>query len=125
MRRALVMCLFMVAAFSRPVRGEEDPREAERQFRFLLSRGDELRAQRDQIDSGDTLGAQRWKTQIHRLEGDYQHFLNDHPQHARAMVAYGDLLYDQQDDEGGIRWWEKAIAVDPCEAYAYNSLANH
>ncbi len=59
-----------------------------------------------------------------RLDGDYRHFLNDHPLHTRAMVAYGGLLYDQHHEEEGIRWWEKAIAIDPSEAYAYNSLAN-
>jgi len=126
MRRLLVTCLFVLAAFSRPARGEEDPREAERQFRFLLSRGDELRAQSDQFDNHTAAAdTARWKAQWHRLEGDYRHFLNDHPQHARAMVAYGDLLYDEHNEEDGVRWWEKAIVADPREAYAYNSLANH
>ena len=41
------------------------------------------------------------------------------------MVAYGGLLYDQGSEEEGIRWWKKAIEVDPREAYAYNNLANH
>jgi tetratricopeptide (TPR) repeat protein len=126
MRCALLICSLAVIALSQSVRGEEDPREAERQFRFLLSRGDELRAQRDQF-AGDTRASVtgRWKTQVRRLEADYEHFLNDHPQHARAMVAYGSLLYDLGRQEEGIRWWKKAIEVDPREAYAYNDLANH
>jgi tetratricopeptide (TPR) repeat protein len=62
---------------------------------------------------------------MRRLEGDYHRFLNNHPQHARALVAYGDLVYDQGREEEAIRWWEKAIAVDPREAYAYNEIANH
>jgi tetratricopeptide (TPR) repeat protein len=61
---------------------------------------------------------------MHRLDGDYKHFLNDHPRHTRAMVAYGSLLYDQHLEDKGVAWWEKAIAIDPNEAYAYNSLAN-
>lgn len=121
MLRALLVGLFVVAAFSQSVRGEEDPHEAERWFRFLLSRGDELRAQ-----SNTPLAATaRWKAQVRRLKNDYRHFLHDYPRHARAMVAYGDLLYDEDSEEDGIRWWKKAITVDPREAYAYNSLANH
>jgi tetratricopeptide (TPR) repeat protein len=118
--RFLTTCFLAVLAFSSSVRAEEDPNEAERQFRFLLSRGEELQAA--QTDTAADL--ERWKVQIHRLEGDYKHFLNDHPRHTRAMVAYGSLLYDQHHEEEGIHWWEKAIAIDPQEAYAYNALAN-
>lgn len=46
MWRALMIGLFAVA-LAHGVYGEEDPRDAERQFRFLLSRGDELRAQKN------------------------------------------------------------------------------
>jgi tetratricopeptide (TPR) repeat protein len=126
MSRALLICLFAMTALARSVRGEEDRGEAERQFRFLLSRGHELREQSDQFNgSTPAVVTNRWNAQMRRLEGDYQRFLNNHPQHARAMVAYGDLVYDQDRVEEGIRWWGKAIAADPREAYAYNSIANH
>jgi len=119
--RLLATCFLALVALSPSVRAEEDPRDAERQFRFLLSRGDELQAQSEPASPAD---AARWKAQLHRLEGDYKHFLNDHPGHSRAMVAYGSLLYDQHREDEGMRWWEKAIAVNPQEAYAYNDLAN-
>jgi tetratricopeptide (TPR) repeat protein len=126
MLRSLLICSLAVMALSQSVRGNEDPRDAERQFRFLLSRGDELRAQRDQFTANSpTFVTGRWKAQVRQLEADYKHFLNDHPQHARAMVAYGGLLYDQGSQEEAVRWWKKAIATDPREAYAYNDLANH
>jgi tetratricopeptide (TPR) repeat protein len=124
MSRALLIALVAVA-FAHAARAEEDPRDAERQFRFLLSRGDELRAQQNQLDPRSSPAViQRWEAQLKRLERDYQHFLHDHPRHARAMVAYGGLLYDEEDHDQGVRWWEKAIEVDPREAYAYNDLAN-
>ncbi|MGD1020458.1 MAG: tetratricopeptide repeat protein [Verrucomicrobiia bacterium] len=124
MWRALLVGLFAVT-LAHGVYGQEDPRDAERQFRFLLSRGDELRAQHDQFDPHTPPAVvQHWTAQLKRLERDYQHFLRDHPQHARAMVAYGGLLYDEEDEDGGARWWEKAIAADPREPYAYNDLAN-
>ena len=124
MWRALLIGLFTVT-LAHGVRGEEDPRDAERQFRFLLSRGDELRAQKDQFDPQTPPAAiERWKARLKRLERNYQHFLHDHPRHARALVAYGGLLYDEEDEDEGARWWEKAIAADPREPYAYNNLAN-
>ncbi len=119
--RLLAISFLALVALSPSIRAEEDPRDAERQFRFLLSRGDELQAQRDTISPTNV---NRWKAQMRRLEGDYKHFLNDHPRHTRAMVAYGSLLYDQHLEDEGVAWWEKAIAIDPQEAYAYNSLAN-
>jgi len=119
--RLLATCFLALVAFSSSLRAEEDPRDAERQFRFLLSRGEELQAQSEAILPAEV---ERWKAQTRRLEGDYKHFLNDHPLHTRAMVAYGSLLYDQHREEEGMRWWEKAIAIDPNEAYAYNALAN-
>jgi tetratricopeptide (TPR) repeat protein len=126
MSHGLLICLFAVVTFAQSVRGAEDRNEAERQFRFLLSRGEELRAQGDQFN-GSTPPAvtNRWHAQMRRLEGDYKRFLNNHPRHARAMVAYGDLIYDQDRQEEGMRWWERAIAADPREAYAYNEIANH
>src|SRR2546427_9011118 len=108
MLRALLICSLAVIALSRPVRADEDPRDAERQFRFLLSRGDELRAQRDQFtQSTEPAVTARWRAQVRRLEADYKHFLNDHPRHTRAMVAYAGLLDDQGGQEEAIRWWEK------------------
>ena len=106
--------------------GEEDPREAERRFRFLLAHGEELQAQSADLGPGASRAeVTRLAALRRRHENDYRHFLNDHPQHTRAMVAFGSLLYDQGRQEEGIRWWEKAIALDPREAYAYNNIANH
>jgi pentatricopeptide repeat protein len=121
-KRLLATCFLALVALSSSVRAEEDPRDAERQFRFLLSRGDELRAENETASPADS---GRVDADLHRLEGDYKHFLNDHPNHTRAMVAFGSLLYDQHREDEGIHWWEKAIQIDPQEAYAYNNLANH
>ncbi len=119
-------CLLPALLLAVRVFGEEDPREAERRFRFLLARGEELRAQSDNMSSNASRAeVARLQALQRRLENDYRHFLSDHPRHTRAMVAYGSLLYDQGRDEEGIRWWEKAIALDPREASAYNNIANH
>lgn len=119
--RLLATCFLAFVVLSPSVRAEEDPRDAERQFRFLLSRGDELQAQSEPASPAD---AARLKVELRRLEGDYKHFLHDHPRHTRAMVAFGSLLYDQHREDEGMHWWERAIVIDPQEAYAYNDLAN-
>lgn len=120
--RLLVTCFLALVALSSSVRAEEDPRDAERQFRFLLSRGEELQTESEALTRANFA---HFKAEQHRLEGDYKHFLNDHPNHTRAMVAYGSLLYDEHNEDEGVHWWEKAIEIDPQEAYAYNNLANH
>ena len=119
-----VVCFLAVFVLAGYAFGQEDPRDAERQFRFLLSRGEELHAQADNPDTGSLSEAQL-RTLQRRLENEYRHFLNDHPRHTRAMVAYGSLLYDQGREEEAVDWWKKAIAIDPREAYAYNSIAGH
>ncbi|HUI06772.1 MAG TPA: hypothetical protein VL486_07175 [Verrucomicrobiae bacterium] len=128
MRRAFLRFAWLLPAILLAGRafGDEDPREAERRFRFLLARGEELQAQSADLGPGAS-GAEeaRMAALRRRLENDYRHFLSDHPQHSRAMVAFGSLLYDQGREAEGIGWWERAIKVDPREAYAYNNIANH
>jgi tetratricopeptide (TPR) repeat protein len=125
-RRTRLIFLLPVLLLTGRAFGQEDARDAERQFRFLLSRSDELRKQSDEMNTEASPAAEaRIHVQEHRLETDYRHFLNDHPDHARAMVAYGDFLEDHQREEEAMRWWQKAVTVDPHEAYAYNNIANY
>lgn len=106
--------------------GQEGAREAERRFRFLLARGEELHAQFDTLSPESPPASEaRLRAQQRRLENGYRHLLSDHPRHTRAMVAFGSLLYEDGREDEGIRWWEKAITLDPREAYAYNNIANH
>ncbi|HVM60504.1 MAG TPA: tetratricopeptide repeat protein [Verrucomicrobiae bacterium] len=126
MWRALLIVVFAVT-LAQSAHAQEDPRDVERQFRFLLARADELREEKDRLEEQSSpapAAMARWNAHLKHLERDYQHFLHDHPTHARAMVAYGGLLYDEVDEQQGERWWEKAIAVDPREPYAYNDIAN-
>ncbi len=54
----------------------------------------------------------------------YEQFLKQHPDHARAHMAYGSFLSDMQDEDGAQEQWEKALALDPSDPAAYNNLAN-
>ena len=105
-----LVCVVGVAARA------QDPNDAEREFRRLLTRDDELMAKRPEP---------RQRQSVERLGHDYQRFLAQHPGHTRAMIAYGSLLDDLGRGDEAMRWWEKAITFDPHAAAAYNNIANH
>jgi tetratricopeptide (TPR) repeat protein len=54
----------------------------------------------------------------------YQNFLDLHPNHTKARLAYGSFLNDIHDEEGAVDQWEKARTLDPKNAAAWNNLAN-
>jgi tetratricopeptide (TPR) repeat protein len=53
----------------------------------------------------------------------YEDFLQRHPDHARARVAYGSFLSDISDEDGAQAQWEQALALDPKNPAIYNNLA--
>jgi tetratricopeptide (TPR) repeat protein len=54
----------------------------------------------------------------------YEDFVQRHPDHARARVAYGSFLGDLHDEDGAQAQWETALALDPKNPAIYNNLAN-
>jgi tetratricopeptide (TPR) repeat protein len=54
----------------------------------------------------------------------YEDFLQRHPDHCHARVAYGSFLNDLQDEEGAQEQWEKALSLNPKDPAVYNNLAN-
>jgi tetratricopeptide (TPR) repeat protein len=55
----------------------------------------------------------------------YEDFLQLHPNHTRAHLAFGSFLYETKDEEEGVAQWEKARQLDPKNPAAWNNLANH
>lgn len=55
----------------------------------------------------------------------YEEFLQKHPNHTRARLAYGSFLYDTEDEDLGVAQWEKARALEPANPAPWNNLANH
>jgi tetratricopeptide (TPR) repeat protein len=55
----------------------------------------------------------------------YKDFLDLHPKHARAHLAYGSFLHDLSDEDGGVDHWEKARELDPSNPAVWNNLANY
>ncbi len=54
----------------------------------------------------------------------YEDFIKQHPDHARARVAYGSFLGDLHDEDGAQEQLEKALELNSKDPAAYNNLAN-
>src|SRR5436190_13335105 len=64
---------------------------------------------------------QRFKT----VRDAYEGFLRQHPDHARAHLAYGSFLMEIHEDEEAASQMEKARELDPQNPAAWNNLANY
>jgi tetratricopeptide (TPR) repeat protein len=63
-----------------------------------------------------------------RIDGvkkSYERFLQAHPTHVKARIAYGSFLNDTKDEEGAAQQWEKARELDPKNPATWNNLANY
>lgn len=54
----------------------------------------------------------------------YESFLEAHPNHAEALLAYGSFLNDIGEEEAAEAQWEKARNADPKNPATWNNLAN-
>ena len=55
----------------------------------------------------------------------YEDFLQRHPDHVRAHLAFGSFLNDIKEEEAAKEQWEKARQLDPKNPAAWNDLANY
>ncbi len=108
----------------------------EKEFKQIMEADDAAQAEADQwIRENDEAAAKGagvpsadLRRRIHDRFGPiraaYEDFLQRHPDHARARVAYGSFLNDLHDEEGAQAQWEKALALNPKDPAVYNNLAN-
>jgi tetratricopeptide (TPR) repeat protein len=68
---------------------------------------------------------QRIQARLKTVREAYENFLQHHPEHAKARLAYGSFLNETRDEEGAVAQWEKARALDPSNPAAWNNLANY
>jgi tetratricopeptide (TPR) repeat protein len=54
----------------------------------------------------------------------YNDFLEKHPDHVEALLAYGSFLNEIGEEEEAITQWEKARSLDPKNPSPWNNLAN-
>jgi tetratricopeptide (TPR) repeat protein len=75
--------------------------------------------------SGNLVQRGNHRARLRRIEADYKHFIGSHPDYAPAVAAYASFLYDQGRQDEAVALWERAIAIDPKFARAYNDVATH
>jgi tetratricopeptide (TPR) repeat protein len=67
----------------------------------------------------------RVSQRLQTVKKSYDDFLQRHPNHARARLAYGSFLNDTGQEEGAVVQWDKARILDPANPAAWNNLANY
>jgi tetratricopeptide (TPR) repeat protein len=63
-----------------------------------------------------------------RLDGikrEYEDFVERHPQHVNARLAFGSFLNDNNDDAGALAQWEAARQLAPTNPATWNNLGNY
>ncbi|MST94940.1 MAG: hypothetical protein EXS33_06685 [Pedosphaera sp.] len=115
-----------------------DPNDpVEKEYQKLLDDDNAAQAEADQwitdekkfADQGKGLTGGTLRLRIRqRFDGvgkSYQRFLERHPGHTRARLAYGSFLNDTGHEDAAVLQWEKARELDPKNPAALNNLANY
>jgi tetratricopeptide (TPR) repeat protein len=98
----------------------------EREFRRLLSEDSKVAAEwKDAAENSSQEKMAQWRPRVEQLKKKFQDFIQRHPEDARAMLAYANLLDDLKRPDEAITWLEKAMAADAHNARVCNNLANH
>jgi len=110
-----------------------DPVESE--FKRLMAEDDAAQAEVDRwiqedqafVAAGGVASGnlrQRIRERMQGIAQGYREFIKEHPQHAKARVAYGSLLGDMNDEDGAQEQLEAALKLDTNDPAIYNNLAN-
>jgi len=67
----------------------------------------------------------RIEQRLKAVRDAYEGFLRNHPDHARAHLAYGSFLMEIHENEAAVNEMEKARELDPKNPAAWNNLANY
>jgi tetratricopeptide (TPR) repeat protein len=118
--------------FAVPTPHPEDP--VEKAYEALLKLDDQAQEELDRwIREADAAGPRadaaalqsRINERIGAVDRAYSEFLDKHPRHVRARVAYGSFLNDTGRDGAAREEWEQALKLDPKNPAIYNNLATY
>jgi tetratricopeptide (TPR) repeat protein len=59
------------------------------------------------------------------IKKEYEDFVERHPKHVNARLAFGSFLNDNNDQEGAFKQWEEARQLAPANPAAWNNLGNY
>jgi tetratricopeptide (TPR) repeat protein len=122
------------AGFSIPVVNTNDPVEKE-YYQILLdddAAEKEVLGWMDNADAFDKAGGGKASPTLNlkiqqRLDivkKEYQDFVQLHPNHVNARLAFGSFLNDNNDDDGALKQWETARDLAPNNPAAWCDLGN-
>lgn len=109
----------------------------ERQYQLLMEADDKAQGEVDEWirenNAFEEKGAgipkeamnERIRLRFAPIRQGYEDFLRDHPNHAKAHIAYGSFLNDIREEDAAEAEWEKARKIDPKNPSSWNNLANH
>ena len=114
---------------------QNDP--VEQAFQKLMAEDDAAHAEVDQwikdnqkfadkgagVESAALTG--RVKQRLEKVREAYRGFLLQHPNHARALVAFASFLSDQGEEDEEFAQLDKARVADPRNPAVWNQLANY
>ena len=63
--------------------------------------------------------------ELRKVRQAYEEFLQRHPRHARAHLAYGSFLGEAVDEDEAAEQYRKALEIDPSLPAGWNNLANY
>jgi Tfp pilus assembly protein PilF len=66
----------------------------------------------------------RIQARLAPVDKAYRDFIENHPKHSRARVAYASFLSDTQSEDAAEEQLDKALAIDTNNPAIYNNLAN-
>lgn len=108
----------------------------EKEFENLMDEDDRAQAEVDQwIQENNDFAAKgagmppaqlkrKIQQRLEPVRKAYDDFIERHPKHTRARVAYASFLGDTKDEESAEEQLEKALALDTNSPAIYNNLAN-
>ena len=67
----------------------------------------------------------RIEQRLKAVRDTYEGFLRQHPEHARAHLAYGSFLMEIHEEDEAVNQMEKARDLDPKNPAVWNNLANY
>jgi tetratricopeptide (TPR) repeat protein len=117
------------------VTNPNDP--VEKEYEQLLSDDDKAQAEiKSWIDKGRAQGANdngveratlslRIRQRLRPIRQAYEDFIRNHPDHARARIAFASFLDDLGDEAEEVKQLEKARRIDPTNPAIWNNLANY
>lgn len=114
----------------------QSPEAVEKEFENLMDDDDQAQAEVDQwIRENDEFAAKgagmppaqlkrKIRQRLEPVRKAYEEFIERHPRHTKARVAFASFLGDTQDEESAQEQLEKALALDTNSPAIYNNLAN-